>query len=191
MRPSTKRLLWVGAGAAVLVWLGSRSSTVTQLASEATAKLLGEPRGYRNNNPGNLKPPTATTYHGQIGLDPDGFAIFGDPVDGLRALMLNAEFQFSNAGATTLNKLGAIWAPVSDHNAASYGAELADQIFGNTSTIDAAGNTVLPGDYYFNPVADFIPLAKAISINENGYWKYDDTTVSLANDNALAYLGMA
>ena len=30
-----------------------------------------------NNNPGNLRPPAGVKYDGQIGVDENGFAIFG------------------------------------------------------------------------------------------------------------------
>ncbi len=187
MKRSDHTLLWLGIFGAGLVALSFTEegedflSSVKSTALESAAYLTGiEPRGYRNNNPGNLKPPSASTYQGQIGLDEDGFGVFSNLADGYRALMLNAQHQFKAAGANTLNKLGAIWAPTSDGNASTYGADLAKQIFG------VSGHA----DDYFNPSSAFLALAKAISVNENGYVK-DDGPIYMAQDNALAYLGLA
>ncbi len=156
-------------------------SSTDQTVAQVVASVAGEPRGYRNNNPGNLKPAPGT-YQGQIGLDLGGFAIFDTPANGLRALMLNAQYQFQHHADDTLNKLGAVWAPLSDNNPADYGQRLANQIFGYGASADS----------YFNPSSAFGALAQAIAVNENGYWKSDyDTALAAAQGNAMAYLGLA
>lgn len=47
-----------------------------------------QPEGIRNNNPGNIKWSPANAWEGQTGSDPSGFAVFSDPVYGLRAAFI-------------------------------------------------------------------------------------------------------
>lgn len=58
----------------------------------------GQPLGIRNNNPGNIKWSSANDWVGQTGQDANGFAIFSDPVYGLRAMFMVLQ-AYSNEGA--------------------------------------------------------------------------------------------
>lgn len=62
------------------------------------------PRGIRNNNPGNLRYSDRNDWQGQTGKDPD-FSIFEDPIYGIRAMARTVSNKQGNNGYITLNDL--------------------------------------------------------------------------------------
>lgn len=70
-------------------------------------------RGFRNNNPGNLRGPTP--WQGRIGTDPEGFAIFETMELGVRALRVDLTAKL-NRGLDTVRKIMNVYAPASDNN---------------------------------------------------------------------------
>jgi len=99
-------------------------------AAAPTATPTGGPRGIRNNNWGNLKAlPNGQMWPGQTGVDAQGFAIFGDPNDGIRAAATNLQ-SYGQRGLNTVGKIIARWAPASDkrNNTGAYTKFVADQL---------------------------------------------------------------
>ena len=84
----------------------------------------GFTRGFRNNNPGNLK--AGTPWKGVIAVDPKGFAIFDTMENGVRALGKDLSAKMAR-GVDTVRKILYIYAPPSDNNpTASYVDRVAD-----------------------------------------------------------------
>jgi len=87
-----------------------------------------EPRGIRNNNPGNIN---RTTDH-WIGESRDQssdprFVVFDLPEWGIRALARVLRMRF-NVGADTVRKLIAAWAPPSENDTEAYVQAVAAQM---------------------------------------------------------------
>lgn len=77
----------------------------------------GVPRGIRNNNPGNVRAlPNGQQWAGQTGTDPNGYAVFGDPKDGVHASLTNLLGYQNNHGINTVQGIINRWAPASDGN---------------------------------------------------------------------------
>lgn len=70
----------------------------------------------RDKNPINLRPFKYPYYIGQVGLDGDGEAIFGDWISGIRAGVMDLNIKIDKDGYNTLNTLIPIFAPSSDGN---------------------------------------------------------------------------
>lgn len=62
---------------------GGLIQDLTQLPQSVVSTV---DRGFRNNNPGNIRPTSAKEFTGQIGIDSDGFAIFSSMEYGIRAI---------------------------------------------------------------------------------------------------------
>jgi hypothetical protein len=72
-------------------------------------------RGYRNNNPGNLRTlPAASAWNGQIG-DDNGYAIYDTMADGVRAASKQLQ-KYAKGGNITIRQIISKWAPPSDNN---------------------------------------------------------------------------
>lgn len=69
----------------------------------------GAPIGIRNNNPGNLRPPGAST----------GFQQFATPEEGIAALDKNLQ-SYGNKGVNTITGIISKWAPPSENNTKAY-----------------------------------------------------------------------
>jgi hypothetical protein len=70
-------------------------------------------RGFRNNNPGNLK--FGTPWKGVTGQDAKGFAVFDTMENGVRALGKDLTAKM-NRGVNTVREILYIYAPPSDNN---------------------------------------------------------------------------
>lgn len=80
--------------------------------------LLGDTLGFRNNNPGNLRPYAGIEkdpFEGMTGTSA-GFLTFATPEDGARAAAINLMSQFKKPGVTSIASLGPVYAPASDGN---------------------------------------------------------------------------
>jgi hypothetical protein len=87
------------------------------LTAGAAAYLDGEivqPRGVRNNNPGNLRPGPA--WAGLKGDDGGGYSTFYTPFWGLRAASDNLKNYTADDGINTLQAVANRWAPSGDNN---------------------------------------------------------------------------
>lgn len=123
-------------------------------------------RGYRNNNPGNLRYIAVNPWNGQTGND-GGYGVYDSPENGTRALG-HQLMAYNNRGLNTVTTIISTWAPSSDGNdTAAYIADVADQL-----GIDP--------DAPFDVVGSLPELTAAIAKHENGYLSGDyDWTWSL------------
>jgi hypothetical protein len=167
-----------------LIFAGLAFSEKVRILTMATIqsgmqKIAGAdtPRGIRNNNPGNLTG-SDSTWNGQTGLD-GRFCVFDTPVNGLRALMINA-LRLNSQGLQTLFDFGNTWAPPSDNGGKNtYGQGLASQL-----GVDVGD----PFDLFTSSPFTVQALAKAITINENAVNPYDSSTFDNAAQNAVEYV---
>ena len=113
-------------------------------------------RGFRNNNPGNIKWNAANNWHGQVGKDKDGFVIFDKTENGIDAIGELFDTYRRN-GTVTLAQIINRFAPPDDSNDTSAYLSHVMQITG------------WPANY--RPVreeGDYPALVGAIIKHENG-----------------------
>lgn len=130
----------------------------------AMVYYMKQPRGIRNNNPGNIRHGSAQ-WQGMADIQADSdFVTFNSPVYGIRALakvLTNYEVLY---GLNTVRGLISRWAPATENNTESYVQSVALRV------------GVLP-DQPISVVAYLEPLAKAIIKHENGQQPYSDETI--------------
>lgn len=85
--------------------------------------MYANTRGFRNNNPGNLK--YGTPWKGVIGQDPEGYAIFDTMVNGVRALGKDLQAKI-NRGLNTIDSIMRVYAPASENPTENYIAKVED-----------------------------------------------------------------
>ena len=107
--------------------------TITQMAQAIQQREGYKPgsRSYRNNNPGNLRPPGGRTNYwaGQTGVDSGGFAIFDSYESGFAALETNLNAHIARNPNQSLADYIGIYAPSTDGNdPVSYASFVADQL---------------------------------------------------------------
>jgi hypothetical protein len=138
-----------GAGAP-----SSALDTISNFAATVTSRVvnLATSRGYRNNNPGNLRYLSSNAWNGQVSND-NGYGVYDSPENGTRAL----GHQLQAYGLDTVRDIITRWAPSSDgNNTDAYVTDVADQLgFGPDDSLDVG--SLLP------------QLAAAIAKHENGY----------------------
>lgn len=174
MRPRTAILLGTLAGAlALFAWSRTRSggaglaSTLEFL--DVSASRVGaavNSRGYRNNNPGNIRFIATNPFNGQVGND-GGLGVYARPQDGVRALGKQLQ-AYERRHLVTVRDIVATWAPPNENDTSAYVADVAAQL-----DVDA--------DAVINVTAQLANLARAIAKHENGYLDsaYDWTWVYL------------
>jgi len=132
-------------------------------------------RGERNNNPGNIRGNSSFIWQGQTGLDPDGFVIFDNVINGLRALgKLLCNYQ-THHGLTTIRTMINRWAPPSENDTGAY--------------VNAvAADCGVDPDVLFglHDQHNLSMIIAAIVRHENGTQPYDQSTIG-----AAAYAAMA
>lgn len=125
---------------------------------------MGQPRGIRNNNPGNLRHST-DQWLGEVPGDDKAFKAFSDPVYGIRALaklLLNYERKY---GLRTISGIISRWAPSNENDTAAY--------------IDAVARDCGVQPFQVIDVAGYLPsLVPAIIAHENGQQPYTDKQIS-------------
>jgi hypothetical protein len=169
-----------GLGAAVLLWVATRTQAGGDAADDAvggaldfvdvSASRIGAAltsRGYRNNNPGNIRYIVRNPWNGQVG-DDGGYGVYSDARLGTRALGKQL-LAYAKAGRRTVRDIISTWAPANENNTGAYITDVANQL-----GIDP--------DDVFDVDASLVNLARAIAKHENGYLdsSYDwDTWVRL------------
>lgn len=99
-----------------------------QAMARAVTNQEGVPgdRNYRNNNPGNLKPPNGGIFWpGQTGVDSGGFAQFATWEDGMQALENDLAVHISDNPDQTITQYFAQYSPDSTGLSGQYGANVA------------------------------------------------------------------
>lgn len=81
---------------------------------------LFEPRGIRNNNPGNIRSSSTFVWRGQSGADRDGFCKFDAAVWGIRAICLLWTAYQEHHNCKTLRDYISRWAPTSENDTTAY-----------------------------------------------------------------------
>lgn len=172
-------ILILGAGGfALWQWLKSKGMATVNMPGTVTNPsgggnvLIGEARGIRNNNPGNIKYSSANNWQGQTGSD-GTFATFSSPVYGFRALFMLARTYINTHGLDTLDKFGPRWTAT-------------DQAAWRSNV---AINSGIPQNakLNFNDKAQMIRLARGIVVAENGVkYKnyYSDSVIGSGYDAA-------
>lgn len=111
-------------------------------------------RGYRNNNPGNLRFIAVNPFNGQVGND-GGYGVYDSPQSGTRALGKQL-YAYERRGLNTVRAIISTWAPSSENNTVAYIADVASQL-----DVDP--------DEVINVTERRAELGQAIARHENGY----------------------
>lgn len=138
---------------------GGASDSVSNFFSNVATRIVNAAtsRGYRNNNPGNIRYLAAHAWNGQVDND-NGYAVFDTPQNGTRALGHQLQAYIAR-GLTTPASIISTWAPPSDGNdTQSYIDDVAAQL------------SVSADDDVSDRLAD---VAQAIARHENGYVSSD------------------
>lgn len=80
-------------------------------------------RGFRNNNPGNLRYIASNPFNGQVGNDGGNYGVYDTLQNGVRALGKQLD-NYVNAGHTTITGIISKWAPPSENNTLAYIADV-------------------------------------------------------------------
>ena len=115
---------------------------------------LRTPRGYRNNNPLNIRR-NEIRWQGMVDGDDKEFCTFVSPVYGWRAALIILMRTYRKRGWNTIQEIIAHWAPDNENDTAAY-------------TRNMVRLTGIPPDRVLN-MADYKPLAKAMARFENGF----------------------
>ena len=135
--------------------------TVAKTAEKAAAATgLIQPRGIRNNNPGNIRWDGVTQWRGMVAADPAGFVIFDTPENGIRAMSRILD-SYGRRGVNTLESIINTWAPPTENNSGAYIDHLASVL------------GVMPAD----TVQDRTGLIAGIIKHENGQQPYPLATI--------------
>ena len=137
----------------------STASTTTEMGTSAQTQFndTSLPRGYRNNNPLNIRKNAANAWKGKVvpGTDP-AFEQFISMAYGYRAALYLLR-KYIGQGHNTIRKIINKWAPPSENNTSSYVANVASR-----SGIGA--NTILSRD----DQQSLCKIAWAMAWSENG-----------------------
>jgi len=88
----------------------------------------GGTRGLRNHNPGNVKAlDRGRMWPGQVGVDAQGFAVFGSRGDGIAAARSNLK-SYGARGIDTTREIINRWAPPSENDTGAYVAAVARRL---------------------------------------------------------------
>lgn len=82
-------------------------------------KLAMLPRGYRNNNPGNIRFNPANDWIGHIGVDSGGFVIFDKMEHGIRAMGKLID-SYQRQGFLSIEQIINRWAPENENDTGRY-----------------------------------------------------------------------
>lgn len=143
-------LLAVAGG--IVIWQSKQNKQTITMADQ---KL---PRGYRNNNPLNIRINPANNWQGKVQNNTDGvFEQFVAMEYGYRAALKLIRNYITNDGLTTVSEIISKWAPNNENNTAGYIQRVCN------STGWVPGKTIDP--YNVHDMAD---LVYAMALVENG-----------------------
>jgi hypothetical protein len=137
-----------------------------------TPRERPQPRGIRNNNPGNIRHGDKWQGMRAEQTDPD-FVQFDSPENGIRALAKVLLAYQSKHGLRTVAQIIARWAPPSENNTAAYIAAVA-----RSMRVDPDKPLVLTDR------AALAPLMRAIIAHENGIHPYTAEQMNLGMSRA-------
>lgn len=156
MKARTAALLGIfGASAAALAYQRrGELATAGGIVADELASVAG-PRGYRNNNPGNLRYIARNPFRGQVGADADGYGTYKTMPEGYRALGQQLK-AYQRRGLRTVRSIISTWAPTSENDTAAY-------------ITHVSRNLLIDPDTEFNVLAELGKLAFVIVNHENGF----------------------
>jgi len=153
----------VSAGAfAVLAYkyLFKKSNNNETMSNFSTTSNGGTlPRGYRNNNPLNIRISSSNNWQGKVTPNTDGaFEQFSSMAYGFRAAFILIRNYINNYGATTVQAIISKWAPNNENNTQAY-------------ITAVCGSTGFSPSTIINPYnqTQMCKLVYAMAIVENGY----------------------
>jgi len=126
-----------------------------------------EPRGIRNNNPGNIR--HGDNWQGMSEIQSDiAFIQFDDPVYGIRAMTRIIRNYRARYGFVTVDQIISRWAPPVENNTQAYIESVADKL------------GIRPQFISTQEVAEhqYPALLKAIIYHENGKQPYSDEQIN-------------
>lgn len=164
----THRLL----GLALLVYLYFQNRQEVQEVIKQGVKKMTQPRGIRNNNPGNLRI-SNIAWQGKIQGEDKSFETFENAEYGIRALGKTLLTYNSKHGLNTVNDIINRYAPPVENNTNAYAEHVAKYLgVGLHEKIDVR-------DRIFD-------LVTVIIMHENGYNPYPTETLNRGVSMALA-----
>lgn len=132
-------------------------------------------RGYRNNNPGDLRFIVTDPWDGQIGQDGEGFGVYASLALGTRALACQLRKMIVIEGLDSLADLIPVYAPADENDTAAYLANVSKA-------------TALPPFVHLLWPADALMLMVAMITEENGYCNQSGTELWTAVSESTALL---
>ncbi len=144
------------------------------------------PRGWRNNNPGNMRPLHNDTWRGEIppdtGQTPDpndemgSYSRFESPVWGIRAMIRDCRKK-RRRGLNTIRKIKEVYAPAADGNDVAAYARVVANTMSRILGFKIGPDDALPPD----TVEVRIAMAKAMVLVELGnpynFWRINNAIV--------------
>lgn len=124
-----------------------------------------QPRGIRNNNPGNIESISGLKWFHQVGVDESGYLVFDRPEWGIRAAaVILQNYQYYHA-INTVTEMLERWAPSNTNPTSHYISFVCTQL------------GVRP-DQPLDFCTVALPLAKAMILFENGIQPYSDSVIN-------------
>lgn len=134
--------------------------------AHALRNLKGEPRGIRNNNPGNLVK-SDIPWDGKVAGTDSRFESFATPEQGIAALARNLITYSNRHGLRTVESIINRWAPPKENQTGAYAAAVAKDL------------GVKPGDEIdLGNETTLLRLTQAIIRHENGKQPYAETEIA-------------
>lgn len=137
------------------------------LAGTYAAKTLLVPRGFRNNNPGNIRHNPANQWKGMTGQDSDGFVQFSDARYGIRAIGKIID-SYKRRGVVMIRHIIEEWAPRSENETDDYIAHVQLETGWQSYHIP------------MRETGDYLALIKIMIEHENGEQPYSDDYIKEA-----------
>lgn len=131
-------------------------------------------RGFRNNNPGNLRP-GKSPWLGQTSVDDGGYCVFDTPEHGLRALAMQLVIYQDKHNCQSVSDIITRWAPSNENDTAAYVKAVAEWL-------DVSAYAPIN----LHEQLRLATLIQAIVFHENGHDPYTLQQVDGAADAALA-----
>jgi|SRR5580692_4234077 hypothetical protein len=133
-----------------------------------------EPRGIRQNNPGNIRLNPNIHWQGEVPTTDPDFCAFDTDVDGIRALAKILYNYQTEHGLNTVQEMIDRWAPPVENDTGAYVNAVAEAMqVQPTDTIDVTDADTLDA------------MVTAIITHENGEQPYPDATIQQAITEVL------
>jgi len=136
---------------------------------------MSEPRGVRNKNPGNLRwnPRIAWAGEADPAYDADGYCVFQDDFNGIRALCRDLKSKW-NRGLRSVRKIIEVYAPPSENNTVAYAQDVSDRLGVNPDDLIDLSNA-----------GQLQVFAHAVILHECGKCPFSDALIAQAVRAAL------